>query len=229
MKNILIIVMVTLGLSSKGQDYVVEEYFSPEDFGSEADLNHRLIYSWGVNVNDFDADVINTKGSNYFDLRYQYNQHLFKGAYLITGFGYNWNGFKLTNDSNTLYTDSLFRDRRKFRFQNISSNIGFRLQTHKSPDESLFFEASIYGNVLTRSAYVTWEEVEGMPQKIRQTKLSYINKLNYGAEFKLGFNNLVGFARYRISSIINESALGSALPKLTVGLQIDIPYSGEVM
>lgn len=229
MKKFLTILITILSVTIYAQDYVVDESFTPENYGSESNPYNRLLYSWGMNFNELDLKEIKPQGSNYFDMRYQYNLKLYKGVYFVSGFGYSWNAFNLLNENQSLYSDSIYHKKRKFRFQYITSNIGLRLQSHESPDESIYLEASIYGEALMRSVYVTWDEIDGMNHKAKLSKLDFINKYNYGGEIRIGFKNLSIFSKYRSSPLINNTLIGNELPRLTIGIQLDIPSEGNFM
>ena len=46
--------------------------------------------------------LLKLKGSNFFNIRYQYNQKLVLGSFIDFGMGYNWDGFNLQKDTLTL-------------------------------------------------------------------------------------------------------------------------------
>lgn len=232
MRKIVIIGLVLFSMIGRAQDYVVSEIFTPEDYSGmsfEINANNRFIYSWGRNYNDSESEsFIKPKGSNYFDFRYQYNQKLFLGCYMVFGVGYSWDGYKFKNDSSTLYVDSVFHDKRKMRFQNLTTNLGLRFQSHSKPDESWFVETSFFNDFLMHSAYLTWDEIDDMDHKAKLTKLDFVNKYRYGLEFRFGYGNMAVISRYKMSDIIKVNNEYSNLPKLTFGIQVDIPSSGDL-
>ncbi len=226
-----ILFLLILPVFSIAQDYVVDETFEPNDYSGrfgEMSPNNRIIYSWGMNINNTESKLIKEVGSNYFDFRYQYNMPIVKKIYFTLGFGYNWNVFNLGNDSNSLYIDSLFHEKRKLRFQNITSNVGLRFQTKKSPNDSWYLEFNFSNEYLVRSNYVTWGELDGMKYKNKLSKLTAVDKYQYGFEIRSGFKNISLFSRYRLSNLISRSISDVDLPNLTFGLQIDIPASGDI-
>ena len=140
-----ILFLLVLPIFSMGQDYVVDEIFEPDNYSggfAEVSPNNRIIYSWGLNIDHTELNLIKETGSNYFDFRYQYNIPVLKTVYFTLGFGSNWNVFNMNNDSNLLYIDSLFHEKRKLRFQNITSVVGLRFQAKKHPNESWCLEVN---------------------------------------------------------------------------------------
>ena len=224
--------LVLLSIKLSAQDYIVKEKFEPSTysdspFGLE-NANHRMIYSWGLNNNlGEDKNLVKLKGSNFFNIRYQYNQKLVLGSFIDFGIGYNWDGFNLHKDTLTLFRDSLFRSKRKMRFQNISGHVGFKFQTNEDPYDSYFLQFNIYGDYLTRSFYIVWDEIGDVKQKIRQSKLDFINKYNYGFEIRVGYSNYVLFARYRASDYVNTDNVVGYLPKISFGFEIEVSTSGK--
>ena len=226
-----ILFLLILPIFCMGQDYVVDEIFEPDNYSGgfvEVSPNNRIIYSWGLNVNNIEPNIIKSIGSNYFDFRYQYNIPIVNKVYLTFGFGSNWNVFNLENDSNSLYIDSLFHEKRKLRFQNITSTVGLRFQAKKYPNDSWYLEVNFSNEYLVKSTYLTWGEVDGMKYKNKFSKLNFVDKYQYGLEIRGGYKNISLFSRYRFSNLINHSSMGVDLPNLTFGLQIDIPASGDI-
>ncbi|MBK21092.1 MAG: hypothetical protein CMP63_02070 [Flavobacteriales bacterium] len=226
-----ILFLILFPIFSMGQDYVVDEIFEPDDYSggfAEVSSNNRFIYSWGLNVNNSELNLIKVSGSNYFDFRYQYNLPILKKVYFTSGIGLSWNIFNLNNDSNSFYIDSLFHQKRKLRFQNITSVIGLRFQGKKYPNESWCLEVNFSNEYLIRSNYITWGELDGMKYKNKFSKLNFVDKYQYGFEIRGGYKNISLFSRYRLSNLINRSMFDLDLPNLTFGLQLDIPASGDI-
>ena len=226
-----ILLFLVIPIFSMGQDYVVSEIFEPDNYSSgfaEVSPNNRFIYSYGLNVDNSELNLIKEMGSNYFDARYQYNTPVLKKVYFTVGFGFNWNVFNLNNDSNLLYIDSLFHEKRKLRFQNITSVVGLRFQAKEYPNESWYLEVNFLNEYLVRSNYLTWGNLDGMEYKNKFSKLNFVKKYQFGFEFRSGYKNISLFSRYRLSSLVNGSLGGVDLPSLTFGLQLDIPASGDI-
>tara|TARA_Y100001954_G_scaffold219666_1_gene254082 strand:- start:114 stop:806 length:693 start_codon:yes stop_codon:yes gene_type:complete len=226
-----IVLLLFLPFALMGQDYVVDEIFEPDNFSAkitEVSPKNRVIYSWGWNMNNDQSDLIKEFQSNYFDVRYQYNITLTKKLYLNIGFGYNWSAYQLNNDSSTLYIDSVFHEKRKLRFQNMSGMLGIRFQGDQFLNKAVFFEANLYGDLLARSIYLTRGMVDGMNYKNKISKLNFIDKYQHGFEFRIGYKNICFFSKTRISMLVNNLTQGVELPKVTFGFQIDIPASGDI-
>ena len=224
--------LVLLSIKLSAQDYIVKEIFEPSTysdspFGFE-NVNHRMIYGWGTNNNwGEDKKLLKLKGSNFFNIRYQYNQKLVLGSFIDFGMGYNWDGFNLQKDTLTLFRDSLFHSKRKMRFQNISGHVGFKFQSTENPNDSYFLQFNIYGAYLTSSSYIVWDKIGEVKQKIRQSKLDFLKKSNYGFELRAGYSNWALYAKYRFSDYVNTDNVVGYLPKISFGFEIEVSTSGE--
>ena len=87
--------LVLLSLKLSAQDYIVKERFEPSTYSDSPlgfeNVNHRVVYGWGTNNNwGEDKKLVKLKGSNFFNIRYQYNQKLVLGSFIDFGVGYNW-------------------------------------------------------------------------------------------------------------------------------------------
>jgi len=226
-----ILFLLIIPIFCMGQDYVVDEIFEPKDYSNgfnEVSPNNRVLYSWGLNINNSESNQISETGSNYFDVRYQYNIPLLKKLFITIGCGYNWNAFNLKNSINSFYVDSLFHEKIKLRFQNITSVIGVRFQNNKYDNVSWFLEVNFLNDYLIKSNYLTWGELDGMKYKNKFSKLSFVNQYQNGLEIRLGYKNISLFSRYRLSTLLKGSNEEIDMPNLTFGLQVDIPASGDI-
>lgn len=143
--------------------------------------------------------------------------------YFTSGFGYNWKSYKLKEDSNFLYSDSLFSEKRKIRAQNLGLTLGLRYQSKPNAINSFFIQANAYGEALMHSAYITWDEIDGSPIRKKLSELSYLNNYNYGIELKVGVSYFLIFAKYRLSSFVENSNY-TDLPVLTIGFAFEAGF-----
>lgn len=226
MKNLTIIIFVFFVQYLFAQDYVVEERFDPENYAGDSIrfTDFSFITGWGNFINnDLSNEYIEPFGSNFFEFRYQYYLRFFKGCKFVIGSGYNFEAFKLKDDSSTLYLDSVFHEKRKLRFQNITTNLGLKFYAKKNNRTSSFLQLGVYYDFGTRSSYITWDEVNDMKFKSRIAKLKFINPNNYGVEIRLGYSQMSGFFRYRLTNRIKDIVGYGFLPLINFGIQIDVP------
>lgn len=232
MKKRITLLLVVLSSVAFAQDYLVEEKYNPESYsrnpfsGNAENPNHRGIYGWGLYDHaGAESPTTNRWGSNHFNIRYQYNQKLFLGTFLVFGTGYNWNSFNLLKSETSFYNDSTEYDKRKFRFQNITSHLGLRFQTNENPDESFFLQVNGYWDILTHTAFNGWlEDENGVKIRNRKTKLNDTKINTFGLELRTGYAPFALFARYRLSDIFDNSVID--LPLFNFGIDIEIP-SGD--
>ncbi|MBL57633.1 MAG: hypothetical protein CMP61_10615 [Flavobacteriales bacterium] len=226
MRNVLVFVFLWCIQSSVAQDYVVEERFDPLEYGYDSiNLNFRAIAGWGITTNTPFQDEFHQWGSNFFDFRYQYNFKLYKACRFALGAGYNFESYKLKSDSSTLYIDSVFHEKRKLRFQNITTNVGILFQFNEQNDFPTFFQFGAYYDLGVRSSYVTWDEIDDMKFKSRVVNLPFIQNMNYGLECRVGYGQLAAYIRYRYSNRIISNPNDQSLPRITIGIQMDVPIS----
>ena len=108
-------------------------------------------------------------------------------------------------------------------------NLGVRFQSSSDSRKASYFEASIVGELLTRSTYLTWDKIGKSAYKTKLSKLEFANKYQYGLEFRAGYKYVSLFGKYRLSQLFEERLNKSQLPSLTLGIQIDIPSEGGFM
>lgn len=209
------------------QDYVIEEVFDTSKYAPKVrpvvDLNHRITYGYGLNLDYPKTNGTSIKGSNYFTIDYQYNTLLLKKLYLTSGFNYNWKSYRLNNDSAFLYSDSLFSEKRKIRAQNLGVTLGLRFQSKPNANSAFYMQVNMYGEALMHSAYITWDEIDGSPIKKKLAELPYLNHYNYGAEVKIGISYFLLFAKYRLGNFVNNNNY-TDLPTLTLGFAIEVGF-----
>ena len=226
MKNSFVFILVFFGHYLFAQDYVVDEKFDPDNYSNDTTYfeNFSLIVGWGSFINENSlGELIEPQGSNYFEFKYQYYIKFFKGCKIAIGSGYNLEAFQLKNDSSTLYLDSVFHQKRKFRFQNITTNVGIKLYSNKKQSISTFVQMGVYYEFGIRSAYITRDEVSEMSLRSRIIRLPFVNLYNYGLEVRLGYGRIAGFLRYRLTNKIKDSSGYSLLPAVNFGIQLDAP------
>lgn len=226
MRKSFLLFFVFFGHYLFAQDYVVEEKFDPDNYANDSTSfeNFSLIARWGNFVtNNAHGELIEPIGSNYVEFKYQYYFEFFKGCKLAIGSGYSLEAFKLKNDSSTLFLDSLFHLKRKFRFHNISTNFGINFYSNKEQSISSFLQFGVYYDLGFRSSYITWDEVNEMKLRSRATKLPFINPYNYGFEVRLGYGRIAGFLRYRLTDKIKDGFGYRLIPIFNFGIELEAP------
>lgn len=222
--RVIFLILILFSELSFTQDYVVDEVFEPENYEKkefEVSSDNRIIYSLGLNVKSKESSKLKHLGSNYFDLRYHYNFPLTKRIYLNMGGGYNFNIYNIQENTNFVEFDSLYQEKSKFRFQNITGCLGLRVQTKKSARYFWFFEANFFNDFLTKSAYITVGELNGMNYKTKITNLYFARNHQYGFEVRSGIRNISLFSRCRLSDIFKSDSILNNISFLTFGLQFE--------
>lgn len=85
------------------------------------------------------------------------------------------------------------------------------------------FGAYFAYSVLSRHSYRVKDASTSESSKVISRRLDYVNRLQYGAVFKIGIRGLTLYGKYRLNDLFKENDDGfnpPDLPKFTVGLQI---------
>ena len=135
--------------------------------------------------------------------------------------------FSLKQNDNKLLPDSVLHDKEKFEFNNIGIGIYNRFNFGKRGNSiGKYLEIGAYGNFAYVIKHYTKDEFTNSNfelMEVSYTKLSYVERLNYGLIAKIGYNQYVVYAKYRLSNLFNDE-IGSLpeLSKLSIGFQVGI-------
>lgn len=228
MKQFILLFSFLVGNLVFAQDYLIKERFDPDNFSdvkidTTSSNYHRLKSSWGLNTNlNEDDELISVWGSNLFSISYAYDRPLFKGFHWNFGIGYNWDNYRFKSRDDMMLHDSIGHDKVKFRIQYASFNTGFRLQTSEDYSTSFYLEVNGYFNVKTFTKYTTWDKLESMKIVHSASRLSYVNPYNYGFEAKIGYGSISFYSRYRLSNIFDSESGYRELPRLALGITLEV-------
>jgi len=226
MKKILLGLAILIGNLIVAQDHLVNERFDPLDYHSSdstISTNSRMTDSWGLNTNLLEDDeLIDLWGSNSFTLSYKYDVPLFMGVHWNVGIGYNWDNYKFKTRNDMMLHDSISHEKVKLRIQNIVFQTAIRFQSSKDLYKAFYLELGSYANVKTFTKYTTWDEVDDMKLKNQTNSLNYVTPFHYGFEARIGYGVISLYTKYRLSDIFESEVNYRELPKLSIGLVIEV-------
>jgi hypothetical protein len=150
----------------------------------------------------------------------------------------NFRTFYITQNSSKTFMGNI--QHRSERLFNINANITIysriNLKAKRGNQLGKYLDFAFYGEYAALTRYVVTDKLEN-PNGAEISKtylrgLPYINKLNYGAEFRLGLRHMLFFVQYRLSDMIRYSYDHpySELPRFCAGVNFDVPrdlYKGR--
>jgi len=233
MKKVFIISLLILSsiTFANAQSVVLEDNVKADTLIPSFGKN-RLFYmhntiGYGVNfLNQSGVYETELSGSGNFMFGYTFK---WKANNLLAfGFDLMWNtyDYKLKQDDNKLFPDSLKHEKQKIIFSDIAVSPFIRINFDKKRGDFLgyYLDLGGYGAYhLSRKLYTKDVLSTDEISKSYINKYHALEKYNYGLYARLGFNSVIVFAKYRMSELLIENGVND-LPPLTVGLQWVIPY-----
>ncbi len=203
-------------LFGANKTHYVHAYFNfmfatPPDEGNDADIFYGKSHSvsYGVRYRFKIADFFAIgAGLNYTYYAWHFKQTDTKR--IPTSVIYDKEKLKI----NTLGADVFLR----FNFGKRNNTVGNYLDLGGYGDWDFYDsrEFTNYVNLTSPDGYSTNTGIN--------SKLNYLNKINYGAEIRAGYGKVVLFTKYRLSNLFtNEyknTVSSTELPRLTIGIEI---------
>lgn len=119
--------------------------------------------------------------------------------------------------------DSILHKKEIFYLNDIGSCAFLRLNFNRRRGiyTGNFVDIGLYGNLnFRKQRFIEDNTDSGTILKIWYKNISYIENLNYGLQFRLGFNRYVLFGKYRLSDIFKPEKDFSQLPAFSAGIEI---------
>ncbi|MCF6185158.1 MAG: PorT family protein [Bacteroidales bacterium] len=186
-------------------------FATPPDEGTDADIfygkSHSVSYGvrYRFKIADFFAVGV---GLNYTYYAWHFKQNDSKK--IPTSNIYDKEKLKI----NTLGTDVFLR----FNFGKRSNTVGNYIDLGGYGDWD-FYDSRVFTNFVNNTNPDGFSTSTGI-----NSNLNYLNKINYGAEVRIGYGKIVLFTKYRLSDIFTkrykEAISSTELPRLSVGIEI---------
>ncbi|HNW98565.1 MAG TPA: hypothetical protein PKK00_09175 [Bacteroidales bacterium] len=186
---------------------------------------HHLFISMGFVMGEPDSsgsDILYGNSTNYL-VGYRYKLKLsnwFAIGYDIDISSYY---FRLKQSLTKCTPDSILHDKEKFIIGNVGGDLYLRFNYGRRGNRvGNFIDLGGYGDLKTAAKHFTKDKMlNGNVVEVNTSHLKYVNKYNYGAMARVGFNRYVIYGCYRLSDIFKDSQYPE-LPRITVGLQIGL-------
>lgn len=190
------------------------------------------VLHFGVNANLIESGVPTRviTGSNYgtsYLSKIRINQLLS----LIVDFGYERYGYKVRQDGNKIFADTLKHKREKIALHTLHGGSFVRINFDKlwgprrGDHVGNFVDIGIDGSWNFFRRYVVKdknEDEKGFTKRVIRN-MNFIKKWQYGLKARLGFNRLMLYGRYRISDLVSQSQFNNTfLPRFTFGIGIGL-------
>lgn len=222
----MVIILLALTSRAGGQNIILEQDVNQDTVVSKVGKNRSKytgsFISAGAIIGNTEGDttrMLRTGMSaafsfgNYYKLKVNNTYSvLFSGRYRSSRYDFKTAGREKYN--RIIVNEFMFEFANRFNYGKRGDYIGRYLELGISADYAFNSKSKVKASPSDSSALYKY-------QKVQLTNLSYVEKLNYSAHARLGFNKLVFFADYRLSDMINEKAI-FGLPPLNVGLRFDL-------
>jgi len=159
-----------------------------------------------------------------FGWRYKYKVN----SWYSLGFEteYNHKNFRLIQDNFKIIPNAILHKKEKIVFDNFQIAVYNRINIGKRGNTiGYFIDLGLYGEIAISIRNKTFDEQlnnslnAGMVKTVNYN-LSYPNRYNYGITIKLGYEQLVFFASYRISTMFKSEYNYPELTRINVGVQV---------
>jgi hypothetical protein len=227
-KIFLLIALMIAFFSMDAQTVLLEEEVDYYEETPENGPNRKNFYhvygSWGMMFGATDggrSDII-PYFSDHGDLGFRYKRkfsNFYSMGYEVFTSSY---AFRLADKNSRTLPDTIHYDKEKINLYALGAGYYNRFNFGRRGDYiGNFLDIGVYGEWNFASRYMYKHELnDGRKRKFKVSNPDYLNTLNYGAFARAGYNRYVLYARYRLSSIIDQDKKYADLPVFTVGIQI---------
>jgi hypothetical protein len=152
---------------------------------------------------------------------------------LVFDFGYRCDRFLLNqDDTSQLPTYSGRHKRERISTHNLSLSLCDRINFGRRGNiQGIYVDFGVYGDYVMRAAHFYVDEhydsnspVAGHTKiKVKNTQLQFINRWNYGATARFGWEWGSAFVMYRLSDLVKDNVPSvnyPELPRLSVGMEM---------
>ncbi len=131
--------------------------------------------------------------------------------------------FHISQSEDKTIPDDVMKDREKLVFLDAGIGVYKRINFGQRGNHiGRFVDAGAYATFIYHSRHVYFFQEEGMDIRVRKQGLNYLETLNYGLMARIGLNNIVIKATYRMSDLFKESAELPEFPRYSIGLEIGL-------
>ncbi|MCI5055143.1 MAG: hypothetical protein MRY83_03490 [Flavobacteriales bacterium] len=229
-------VLFTLVLCKSGltQSVLLEEDVVsdtiPKSFGPNYDNFWHTYLRYGFIVGPAENETANIRyGRSYdFGIGLRYKRKLLPWYGLGFSLDYSQQNYSIRQDSLKLVPDSIIHKIERLQFNFVNLEFYNRFNFGKRGNiVGKYVDIGVYGSFGFGITHFTRDEYDPSVfgaeiVDITQRKLNYIERLQYGAIARIGFNKLAFFGRYRLSDLFNDERNLAEMPRLVVGVELGL-------
>jgi hypothetical protein len=162
-----------------------------------------------------------TPGLDQFHIGTRYKLKLNETFSTGWEWAYTSSSFKMKQTGSKITPDSFLYDKQRMIFYNgriggyVRINFGRRGNTLGK-----YLDLAAYGEyVFAHTLYTKITLADASVLRIRQSKLDYFQRFNYGVEARIGFGKVILYGNYRLSDMFYKPYGFVELPRLAAGIQ----------
>lgn len=131
--------------------------------------------------------------------------------------------FHVSQSEDKTVPDDVVKDREKLVFLDAGLGVYKRINFGQRGNYiGRFVDVGAYTTWIFHSRHVYFLKEDGLDIRVRINSPKYPGTFNYGLITRVGFNNIVIKAAYRMSDLFKESAELPEFPRYSVGLEIGL-------
>lgn len=126
-------------------------------------------------------------------------------------FAISWNRYRIVQDENNVFPDALNHKKEVFGQNGLSVEYfnRFNFDYKRGDHIGKYLDLGVWGSWVFMSKQVVWDEYDGLVAGASRSKtiyrgLDYDKPFQWGLKARLGFDKLVFFAAYRMSSLFTD-------------------------
>lgn len=186
----------------------------------------HLYAGYGFILGSADEGAATVPGSSrefIYGLRYKRKfSNIFSGGLDLL---YKFQAYRLVQDSLKRIPTPLLNDRERMIFHAASMMTYFRINFKALRGDKLgkYLDLGAYGDYIFAHILFQKNQLDnGVISRNRTTRHRYFNRFNYGTLLRVGGDRFCIYGTYRISDMFYPSLEMPEMPRITVGLQLNL-------
>lgn len=159
-----------------------------------------------------------------FSFGYRYKRRVVEHFAWGWDLAYNVNDFKLKQNLVKTTPDSFLYDSQRMIFHNVQGGLYVRLNMGlRGNTLGKYIDLATYGDaVFAHTLYTKYHLLDNSVVRSRRSGLGYFQRLNYGAQVRFGYNQLILYCQYRLSDMFYKPENFAELPRILAGIQFSL-------
>ena len=211
---------------------IVDADTVPQKFGpNQKNYTHSFL-GYGLILGSSEGKGMDVKAgnSNEFITGFRYKRKITNWYAVGLEIAYGVASFHLRQNDEKIYPDTVLHDKEKISLNNFGIQLYQRFNFDK--------RGNIIGKYMDVGGYFDWaflvkhytKDKHDKPSQhggaksteVTQSGLIYTQPYNYGVSFRVGYNAIAVFGKYRLSDLFKPHHNLPELPRITVGLELGI-------